>query len=251
MQDQLARQHYRVVLSIFFNLCSSLHSQAYTVDKRDLMIRPGVRCTDESQPLGVTTVGMDCIGRVVQLTNHARAIYGISVDDRIAAIYPFDYNTDKIRRNTKYCYALVDAGFVVAVPKHVDAAEAVCLMRLYLSAFQSILAGMTGVYKDRYGKDQLVGQSILIQNGHTDFGRALIELAALLGASQIFATGPTECHPLLSELGAIPLGAQTFSWELFLEDEIGLVLVQEMPTEGACFCVCVCVCVCNSTGQLC
>lgn len=199
------------------------------------MIRPGVRCTDESLPQGVTTIGMDCIGRVVQLTNHARAMYGISIDDRIAAIYPFDYNTDEIRRNSKYSYALVDAGFVVAVPKHVDAAEAACMIRLYLSAFQSILMGI-GIHKDRYG-DHLTGQSILIENGHTDFGRALIELAALLGASKIFATGPIECHPLLNELGAIPLGAKTFSWELFLEANIGLVLVQEMPTEGACLAV--------------
>ena len=82
-----------------------------------------------------------------------------------------------------------------------------------------------------------LGQSILIENGHTDFGRALIELSALLGASKIFATGPIECHPLLDELGAVPLGAKTFSWELFLEANIGLVLVQEMPTEGACLAV--------------
>ncbi|KAL3800948.1 hypothetical protein ACHAW5_000826 [Stephanodiscus triporus] len=142
--------------------------KAFTVDKRDLMIRPGVRCTGESLPQGVTTIGMDCIGRVVQLTNHARAVYGISIDDRIAAIYPFDYNIDKFRTNTKFSYALVDAGFVVAVPKHVDAAEAACIIRLYLSAFQSILKGIAGVCKDRYGKDQLTGQSILVQNGHTD-----------------------------------------------------------------------------------
>jgi NADPH:quinone reductase-like Zn-dependent oxidoreductase len=201
------------------------------------MIRPGVRCTGESLPQGVTTIGMDCIGRVVQLTNHARAVYGISIDDRVAAIYPFDYNIDKFRTNTKFSYALVDAGFVVAVPKHVDAADAACMIRLYLSAFQSILKGIAGVCKDRYGKDQLLGQSILVQNGHTDFGRALIELAALLGASQIFATGPTDCHPLLRGLGAIPLGAETFNWELFIEEKIGLVLVQDMPTEGECVCV--------------
>jgi NADPH:quinone reductase-like Zn-dependent oxidoreductase len=207
--------------------------QAYTVDKRDLMIRPGVRCTDESLPQGVTTIGMDCIGRVVQLTNHARAIYGISIDDRIAAIYPFDYNTDDIRRNSKHSYALVDAGFVVAVPKHVDAAEAACMIRLYLPAFQSILLGI-GFHRDRYGNENLAGQSILIENGHTDYGRVLIELAALLGATKIFATGPIEYHPLLDELGAIPLGAETFSWELFLETKIGLVLIQEMPTEGMC-----------------
>lgn len=213
------------------------------------MIRPGVRCTGESLPQGVTTIGMDCIGRVVQLTNHARAVYGISIDDRVAAIYPFDYNIDKFRTNTKFSYALVDAGFVVAVPKHVDAADAACMIRLYLSAFQSILKGIAGVCKDRYGKDQLLGQSILVQNGHTDFGRALIELAALLGASQIFATGPTDCHPLLRGLGAIPLGAETFNWELFIEEKIGLVLVQDMPTEGEC--VRACVCVRDPTSTMC
>ena len=153
----------------------------------------------------------------------------------MAAIYPFDYNTDdKLRhRNTKY--ALVDAGFVVAVPKDIDAADAACMIRLYVSAFQSILMGIgtaIGSNNNRYGTDQLGGQSILIQNGHTEFGRALIQMATLLGASCIFATGPTECHALLSELGASPLGAQTFSWELFIEEKIGLVLVQEMPTAG-------------------
>ena len=198
------------------------------------MIRPGVRCTGDAEPQGVTTIGMDCIGHIVQLTNHARAIYGISVDDRVAAIYPFDYNTDKLRsRNTKY--ALVDAGFVVAVPKDIDAAEAACMIRLYVSAFQSILMGIGTSSSNRYSTNQLGGQSILIQNGHTEFGRALIQMATLLGASRIFATGPTECHSLLSELGASPLGAQTFSWELFIEEKIGLVLVQEMPTAGTCF----------------
>ncbi len=232
----IARYVRRRISIPFSDTCCANNStfhQAYTVDKRDLMIRSGVRCTDESLPQGVTTIGMDCIGRVVQLTNHARAMYGIAMDDRIAAIYPFDYKIDEIRRNSKYSYALVDAGYVVAVPKHVDAAEAACMIRLYLSAFQSILMGM-GIHKDRYGKDQLAGQSILIENGHTDYGRALIELAASLGASKIFATGPIECHPLLDELGAVPLGAKTFSWELFLEANIGLVLVQEMPTEGTC-----------------
>jgi len=206
-----------------------LEIEACTVDKRDLMVRPGVRCTESLQQ-GVETTGVDCIGRVVQLTTHARAVYGISIDDRVAAIYPFEYKDgykDKGRRNNRY--ALVDAGFVVAVPKHVDAAEAACMIRLYLSAFQSISMGISG-FRNRYGFDQLRGQSILIQNGQTELGRALIDLAALLGATQIFATGPTEYHSVLTKLGAIPLGAETFGWELFLEEKLSLVLVQKMPT---------------------
>lgn len=196
------------------------------------MARPGVRCT-ESLPQGVETTGMDCIGRVVQLTTHARAVYGISIDDRVAALYPFEYNDgykDKGRRNNRY--ALVDAGFVVVVPKHVDAAEAACMIRLYLSAFQSISKGLS--LHSRYDYNQLKGQSILIQNGQTELGRALIDLAALLGASQIFATGPTETHPMLMEMGATPLGAETFGWELFLEEKLSLVMVQDMPTAGEC-----------------
>ena len=199
------------------------------MDKRDFMVRPGVRCV-ESFPQGVETIGMDCIGRVVQVTTHARAIQGICIDDRVAAIYPFDYNDgckDKGRRNKMY--ALVDAGFVVNVPKHVDAADAASIIRLYVSAFQSIQLG-SGSLHDRYDCNQLKGRSILVQNGLTELGRALIELAGLLGASQIFATGPTEHHPRLQELGAIPLGAKTFSWELFVEERLSLVLIQDAPT---------------------
>ena len=195
------------------------------------MVRPGVRCT-ESLPQGITTTGMDCIGRVVQLTTHARAIYGISIDDRVAALYPFEYNygcKDKGRRNKRY--ALVDAGFAVTVPKHVDAAEAACMVRLYLSAFQSIQKGLS--LHDRYDFNQLKGQNVLVQNGQTELGRALIEMVTLLGASQVFATGPPGHHSLLMEMGAIPLGLDTFSWELFIE-KISLVLVQDMPTAGRC-----------------
>lgn len=202
------------------------------MDRRAVMVRPGVRC-NASLPQGVETIGLDCIGRVVKISTRARAVYGISTDDRIAALYPFEYKAGRKkrgRRNNKY--ALVDAGFAVTVPRNVDSAEATCMIRLYLSAFQSLMKGILGLRIDRYGVNQLKGQSILIQNGETELGQVLIELASLLGASQIFATGPTESHPLLVELGAIPLGAKTFSWELFLEEKISLVLVQEIPTEG-------------------
>ena len=45
--------------------------EASTVDRRDCMYRDGVRCC-ESFPVGVQTQGMDCVGRVVQLTAHSR-----------------------------------------------------------------------------------------------------------------------------------------------------------------------------------
>eukprot|EP00569_Conticribra_weissflogii_P020523 CAMPEP_0171431158 /NCGR_PEP_ID=MMETSP0881-20121228/7062_1 /TAXON_ID=67004 /ORGANISM="Thalassiosira weissflogii, Strain CCMP1336" /LENGTH=938 /DNA_ID=CAMNT_0011951395 /DNA_START=110 /DNA_END=2923 /DNA_ORIENTATION=- len=202
--------------------------EASTVDRREFMIRPGVRCTETQPTQGVETTGVDCIGRVVQLTTDARAIYGVSIDDRVAALFPFEYKHQCSRRRNQR-YALVDAGFVVAVPKSVDAAEAACMTRLYMTAFQSIQLGMNEP-RDRYDLNLLNGVSILVQNGNTDLGQAVIELATFLGASQVFATASSEHHQFLRELGATPLGDQSFGWELFINEKLGLVFLQEMPS---------------------
>lgn len=61
-------------------------------------------------------------------------------------------------------------------------------------------------------------------------GMATIDLANALGAHQIFATAPSEYHNQLRRAGAIPLGDQTFRWELFLTEKLGLVLLQDMPS---------------------
>ena len=199
--------------------------EASTVDKRDLMTRPGVRCS-VSLPVAVETTCLDCIGRVVQLSTHARAIHGIEVDDRVAAIYPFEYKDEK---SNNHQYTLVDAALVVNVPRNVDAAMASCMTRLYTTAFQAIQLGLQDLH-DRYDLNQLRGKSLLVQDGDTELGRALIELAVELGASQIFATGPSGVHDRLRDMGATPLGAETFGWELFVEEKLSLVLVQALPT---------------------
>ena len=199
--------------------------EASTVDKRDVMTRPGVRC-EASLPIAVETTYLDCIGRVVQLTTHASAAHGISIDDRVAAIYPFVYKDEK---SNNHQYALVDAALVVNVPKEVDAAMASCMTRLYTTAFQAIQLGLTDIH-DRYDLNQLQGQSLLVQDGDTELGRVLIELAVELGASQIFATGPSGVHDRLRDMGATPLGVETFGWELFIEEKLSLVLIQRLPT---------------------
>ena len=199
--------------------------EASTVDKRDLMTRPGVRCA-ASLPVGVVTTSLDCIGRVVQLSTHARAIHGIEVDDRVAAIYPFMYKDEK---SNNHEYTLVDAALVVAVPRNLDAAMASCMTRLYTTAFQAIQLGHSEMH-DRYDLNQLQGQTLLVQDGDTELGRALIELAVELGASQIFATGPSHVHDRLRDMGATPLGAETFGWELFVEEKLSMIFIQSLPT---------------------
>jgi NADPH:quinone reductase-like Zn-dependent oxidoreductase len=128
---------------------------------------------------------------------------------------------------------LLACRFVVAVPKQVDGAQAACLIRLYMTAFQSIELGIvhtTTLTHDRYNLSQLGGKSLLIQNGHTEVGLAVIEVAIALGAHEIFATAPSEFHSKIRNAGATPLGDQTFSWELFLTEKLSLVLLQDKPS---------------------
>lgn len=101
-----------------------------------------------------------------------------------------------------------------------------------MTAFQSIQLGIFNntPTHDRYDINQLAGQSILIQNGQTELGLAVIELAIAFGADQIFATAPSEYHPRLRNAGATPLGAESFRWELFLTEKLFLVLLQDMPS---------------------
>ncbi|KAL3779644.1 hypothetical protein HJC23_011443 [Cyclotella cryptica] len=214
---------------------------ACTIEKRSLANRPGVRSSIHPTP--IETIAVDCIGRVVQLTTHARAIHGVELEDRVAALYPFDYSDTSADKRGRRCgvgkrkelgrYALVDAGFIVTVPKDVDGALAATLIRLYMTAFQSIQMGILHntptTSHDRYDLSQLEGQSILIQNGHTELGLAVIDIAITLGAQQIFATGPSEHHSRLRCAGATPLGKKTFGWELFLTEKLNLVLIQDLP----------------------
>ena len=59
------------------------------------------------------------MGRVVQLTTHTRAIHGVGLHDRVAALYPFQYcdrgsdsggGSGGGKRKGLGRYALVDAG---------------------------------------------------------------------------------------------------------------------------------------------
>ena len=160
----------------------------------------------------------------------------MSTHDRSFILFPY---TDFVKKENIHltqilAIHIIHSHFrlVVTVPKQIDGAQAASLIRLYMTAFQSIQLGIlhTTPTHDRYELSQLQGKSILIQNGHTELGLALIELAMELGAHPIFATGPSEHHSKLRNAGATPLGDQTFRWELFLTEKLSLVLLQDMPS---------------------
>eukprot|EP00804_Cyclotella_cryptica_P027081 CCRYP_013617-RA/>CCRYP_013617-RA protein AED:0.03 eAED:0.03 QI:790/1/1/1/1/1/8/269/1062 len=204
------------------------------------MIRPGLRCP-VSLPIPISTIGVDCIGRVVHSSAHS-VLHGIMFRDRVCAIYPFEYDKKRVwnKDGVKTC-AYVDAGLALPIPKHVDAAEASTLLHIYTPAFQCIQDGILrstpSHCNSRYNISQLEGKSILIQNGHTESGLALIELALVLGAERVYATGSCVHHSLLEGAGAIPLGLvekkEDEAWDawgtLREKKDVSLVVLQEMP----------------------
>ena len=204
------------------------------------MNRPGLRCP-VSLPIPISTIGVNCIGRVVDSSAHS-ALHGITFRDRVAAIYPFEYEKKRIWNKEEGGCAYVDAGFAIKIPKHIDAAEASTLLHVYTPVFQSIQAGITHSGRsnadDKYSLNQLKGQSILIQNGHTNVGLAFIELALGLGAEYVFVPASCIHHSMLTRAGATPLGLvendKDSSWEnwkmLQEKKNVSLVILQEMPS---------------------
>lgn len=203
------------------------------------MNRPGLRCP-ASLPIPISTIGVNCIGRVIHSSAHA-ALHGIMFRDRVCAIYPFEYEKKRVWNKDGQGCAYVDAGFAISIPKHVDAAEASTLLQIYTPAFQSIQSGI--IHRNpsntdtRYRNTQLDGQAILIQQGNTQTGLALIELALGLGADQVYATTSCVHHSLIEGVGATPLSLvekkQDKAWELWktLQDnKISLIIMQEMPS---------------------
>lgn len=89
--------------------------QACTIEKRSQSTRQGIRSS--LNPTPIETISVDCIGRVVHLSNtHTRSTHNVALEDRIAALYPFEYcgNGDVSgmigKRKGLGRYALVDAG---------------------------------------------------------------------------------------------------------------------------------------------
>ncbi len=257
--------------------------EACTVEPRRCMIRSGVRGGDggsrkkrqgnerhhhqqQQQLLEVVTTSVDCIGRVVQVaetdthftrTQQQKIHHDIQINDRIAAIHPFEYKLDKKNRlllsrqhthnNNSHSsssnhqrYTLVDAGHVVKLPQNTNAAASACMTRVYTTAFQSLQLGLISpksvmssyLSNHRYSRNQLRGKSILIQHGLSELGRAWIQLSKALGATLIYATGSTseELAVLRDELHVIPLGSDSFGFELCRQEKLHLVLIQDFPS---------------------
>ena len=139
----------------------------------------------------------------------------VKVGDRVATILK------TIMKNARY--AQVAANMVVNVPVGLDSAEAAATAYTYLLGFQSLTHGILNPHA-RYSSNLFSMKNILIINGASTAGQALIQISRLLGSKCIYATAPNSHHELLKSLGAYPLSEDSSEWLKSVEAQMHVVV---------------------------
>lgn len=178
--------------------------EASTVSVTDVLMRKNL--WREATPLP-NTPGVDCVGRILRCGKNASS-YGIKNGDRVVALAPY------LGGNARYVARGADQ--VVKIPETVDAAQAACIVRTYLTAHQCL---------SRAGKNPVKkGDSVLVIGGNGAVAQAVIQLARIAGASRIFATVCERYRHMILKIGAIPLPREPEDWLPQVKGQMDIVI---------------------------
>lgn len=157
--------------------------EASTVSRVDCEMRKNVFSKVTPLPF---SPGIDCIGIVHRMGEKAPK-YGISVGDRVATMSPY------LGGNARY--VSVHAEDLVLVPHNVDVFEAVCILRSYVTAQQCLYRTSDRKFRK--------GDKVLVTGANGSVGRAVMQLAFLGGASDVFAVADERHRAMIERFGAI------------------------------------------------
>lgn len=193
----------------------------------DCMHRRGV-CLDVMDPVSLpSSPGMDAIGSIIKC---GKAVTNWKEGDRVAVI---------LRTGGNSRYVNVPAKTLVEVPRILDNAEAACMVTTYMTAYQSLKLALkslkplpsmvqtsTNNSKGKTVKADkfLQGRRVLITDGISPVGQALIQLCSLAGAEQILTTAPESRHRYIkSVLRAKPLPMDPSVWLPLVQGKMDVV----------------------------
>lgn len=185
---------------------SHVSFQASTVSYNDCLFRRGMSFS-VVEPISIpATPGMDIIGNVVAVGKNVTAW---KEGDRVAALVQTGGNAR---------YAVISSNSLIAVPRSLDNSEAVCMVSIYMTAYQSLRLVV--------GKERtLKGKQVLIVGALGPVGQALIQMAKRAGADSVFATAPTNMHRYVkSVLGAKPLPMEPSEWLASIKGKMDVVM---------------------------
>lgn len=155
-------------------------TEAAGVSAMDLMVR---RAGFPGFPKVPFTPGVDVIGVVDAI---GPGVSGVETRERVAALLGDEGGYAE--------YVCVAANDAVPVPDGLDAAEGVCLVANYLTAYSML-------HRAANAKS---GERALIHGAAGGVGTALLELGGLAGL-QMYGTASKANHELVESLGAVPI----------------------------------------------
>jgi len=145
-----------------------------------------------------------------------------------------------IRSGGNARYICLTKNNLIKVPAKLHPERVVCLAETYLTAFQALHLGQKGGL--RYRDNCFQGQSILIMNGYSPLGKALIELCRLGGASICYGLINNESgsssddmhhrYNTLEQWGAIPLSSDPQDWLTLIGRQIDIFVTTYDPNQG-------------------
>jgi len=131
---------------------------------------------------------------------------------------------------------------IVKVPKKLNPRRVACLAETYLSAFQALHLGQRGGM--RYQDKCLQGQSILVMDGYSPFGKAVIELSRIAGASLCYAlilehpnkkknekTDMHQKYKKVEQWGGVPLSNEPQDWLTLIGRQIDIFVTTVDPEQ--------------------
>jgi NADPH2:quinone reductase len=143
------------------------------------------------------TPGQDFVGRIVYVGDKAEKYSNYRQGDRVCAIGQF------LGGNSRY--VTVPCTKLVRVPEAVDAAEAACIVRSYLAAYQILYR--TGAFEISHS------HRILVTGASGAIGRALIEVAKMARAKVYGACSSRHKHFVQFKLGVPWVHSNPENWE--------------------------------------
>jgi NADPH:quinone reductase-like Zn-dependent oxidoreductase len=198
------------------------HFQATAVCAMDVAMRRSA--TSEDDIPFPFVLGSNFIGIVHRCSPQAELV-GITPGTRVAAIV-------KWGASSKYVSSPVEN--LVVVPKTLDAADMACLLSTYLPAFQALHHGRARPY--RYTDTCLKGRRILLTGGATLEVQALVRLARLAGATEIYVVAPQEHFSVLNKLQVTVLGGHPDEWLPLVRNRMHVVIDFAFPRNFSAVC---------------
>jgi len=167
--------------------------EASTVSARDCMHRRGIGIDQSRLPF---VPGFEIIGTVQTLGDRARDKGLFHEGDRVAGLAVCGGGNSR--------FISLPSSRLVHIPASIKSTSAVCLINDYLAALQALR-------RAKKSGSPFTGMKILVTDGFSPIGQAVIKLAGLEGA-KVYCTADESKHKYLSTLGATCFQTDPQAW---------------------------------------